>query len=243
MTHIRQERWLAFLIILPSIILLAVFVYRFYCFGQPGSPYRSGMELRQTIPGSDSITINSFFFSEGSISARRFSIDLWNTFFFTLFFLGLCMVIGLLLAILLDQNIKGESIFSNYLSFSHGPIICGYRGGVALDFYPGAGSRLRGVNILLHTLGLDALRWSWYVDTRSIGPFHLALIPVIIAAAWQLTGYTMVMYLAGLRGISNDLREAARVMGQRVSDLPPGYSAYATAYYLEYLDYSRPHFT
>jgi glucose/mannose transport system permease protein len=41
----------------------------------------------------------------------------------------------------------------------------------------------------------------------------VALIPVIIAAAWQLTGYTTAMYLAGLRSIPEDLREAARVDG------------------------------
>jgi glucose/mannose transport system permease protein len=41
----------------------------------------------------------------------------------------------------------------------------------------------------------------------------VALIPIIIAAAWQLTGYTMAMYLAGLRGIPEELREAARVDG------------------------------
>jgi glucose/mannose transport system permease protein len=41
----------------------------------------------------------------------------------------------------------------------------------------------------------------------------VALIPVIIAAAWQLTGYTTAMYLAGLRSIPDELRDAARVDG------------------------------
>ena len=40
-----------------------------------------------------------------------------------------------------------------------------------------------------------------------------ALIAVVIAAGWQMSGYTMAMYLAGLRGISDELREAARVDG------------------------------
>jgi glucose/mannose transport system permease protein len=65
----------------------------------------------------------------------------------------------------------------------------------------------------LHSVGLDTLRWGWYTDTTSIGPFHVALIPVIIAAAWQLTGYTTAMYLAGLRSVPEELREAARVDG------------------------------
>ncbi len=41
----------------------------------------------------------------------------------------------------------------------------------------------------------------------------MALIPVVIAATWQLSGFTMAMYLAGLRGIPEELREAARVDG------------------------------
>jgi len=62
-------------------------------------------------------------------------------------------------------------------------------------------------------VGLDAFRWGWYTDITSIGPFHVALIPVVIAAAWQLTGYTMAMYLAGLRAVPDELRDAARVDG------------------------------
>jgi glucose/mannose transport system permease protein len=41
----------------------------------------------------------------------------------------------------------------------------------------------------------------------------LAVLTVVVAAMWQLSGYTMALYLAGLRGISEDLREAARVDG------------------------------
>jgi glucose/mannose transport system permease protein len=41
----------------------------------------------------------------------------------------------------------------------------------------------------------------------------MAMIPVVVAATWQMSGFTMAMYLAGLRGIPEDLREAARVDG------------------------------
>ena len=43
--------------------------------------------------------------------------------------------------------------------------------------------------------------------------FNIAFIGIIIAATWQLSGYTMAMYLAGLRGIPVEVREAARVDG------------------------------
>jgi glucose/mannose transport system permease protein len=41
----------------------------------------------------------------------------------------------------------------------------------------------------------------------------MAIIPVVVAAVWQMSGFTMAMYLAGLRGISEEIKEAARVDG------------------------------
>ncbi|NDJ78063.1 MAG: sugar ABC transporter permease [Chloroflexi bacterium] len=50
-------------------------------------------------------------------------------------------------------------------------------------------------------------------ETPEFQGFNLALTGVIIAATWQMSGYTMAMYLAGIRGIPEELREAARVDG------------------------------
>ncbi|TVR21256.1 MAG: sugar ABC transporter permease [Anaerolineaceae bacterium] len=43
--------------------------------------------------------------------------------------------------------------------------------------------------------------------------FQVALTGIIIAAVWQMAGYTMAMFLAGMRGVPDELREAARVDG------------------------------
>lgn len=149
----------------------------------------------------------------GGIAARRFHTDLWNTFFFTIFFLLLCVGFGLLLAILLDQKIRGEGIFRTVYLF---PMALSFVvTGVVMQwiFAPGTASRPRGVNALFASFGLENLQWRWYTDTGSLGPFHYALIPVFLAAAWQMIGYTMAMYLAGLRAVPDELREAGRVDG------------------------------
>ena len=66
-----------------------------------------------------------------------------------------------------------------------------------------------GINLLLKEWGLERLP-QWYVDTRVIPGVEwgqisfgipLALIAVVIAAVWQLSGFAMAMYLAGLRAI------------------------------------------
>jgi glucose/mannose transport system permease protein len=212
MAHARRERWIALLMILPSIILIAIFVYGFIGWTATASLSKwDGVEPDYTWVGLDNF--RQLFTREGGVSAKRFTIDLWNTLFFTVLFLTACVVFGLLLAILLDQDVKGEGIFRTIYLF---PMSLSFVvTGVAWQwiFAPGTERRLRGINALLHSVGLDALRWKWYTDTSSIGPFHVALIPVIIAASWQLIGYTMAMYLAGLRGIPEELREAARVDG------------------------------
>lgn len=213
MAHAHRERWIAFLMILPSIILIGIFVYGFI--GWTGTVSLSqwdGVEPNYDWAGLDNFK-QLFSLEEGGISARRFRIDLWNTFFFTILFLLVCVAIGLLLAILLDQKVKGEGIFRTVYLF---PMALSFVvTGVVWQwiFAPGTANRPRGVNALLETVGLDFLKWRWFTDTGSWGPFHVALIPVIIAASWQLIGYTMAMYLAGLRSISEELREAARVDG------------------------------
>jgi len=55
-----------------------------------------------------------------------------------------------------------------------------------------------------------------FPEVKSIG-IHMGistvLIPIIVAACWQLTGFAMSMYIAGLATVPNDLREAARIDG------------------------------
>jgi glucose/mannose transport system permease protein len=212
MAYARRERWIALLMVLPSIILIAIFVYGFISWTTVVSLSNwDGVTPDYSWAGMENF--RQLFARDGGVSAKRFTIDLWNTLFFTVFFLVICVAVGLFLAILLDQNVKGEGIFRTIYLF---PMSLSFVvTGVVWQwiFAPGTGTRPRGINALLNMVGLDALRWGWYTDTGSIGPFHVALIPVIIAASWQLIGYTMAMYLAGLRAIPDELREAARVDG------------------------------
>jgi glucose/mannose transport system permease protein len=93
-----------------------------------------------------------------------------------------------------------------------------------------------GINRIFENIGLGFIRPNWASDVvyhipadSGVGQFltnmglswlaspsvglSLGVVTLIIAAMWQLSGYTMALYLAGLRGIPDDLREAARVDG------------------------------
>jgi glucose/mannose transport system permease protein len=132
----------------------------------------------------------------------RFQIDLRNTGVFTVTFLAGCLALGLLLAILLDQKIRGESFFRNVFLF---PMSISFIvGGTAWQWLLNPST---GVNLVLEAVGLGRLKSAWYTEPR------IAIYSVVIAALWQMSGFTMAMYIAGLRGISEELREAAHVDG------------------------------
>jgi glucose/mannose transport system permease protein len=138
----------------------------------------------------------------------RFQIDLHNTLVFTVIFVVSCLLIGLLLAVLIDQRIKGEGIFRNLflLPMSVSFIVSG----VIWHWLFNPGSIQLGnigVNQLFEKLGLNFLSSGWYTDPK------IGIIAVAIAAVWQFSGYTMALYLAGLRGIPLELREAAAIDG------------------------------
>lgn len=197
----RKEKRVAFVMVLPSIIAVAVFVYGFigWTTRVSFSAWR-GMIPDYTFVGFKNY-LNLF------INNLRFQIDIKNTLIFTLVFVLGCLIIGLLSALLLDQGLKGEGFFRSLFIF---PMAISYIvTGVVWRWLmnPASGSRMSGLNLLFDKLGLDFLINSW-TSTPTWGIAFLA-----IPAVWQLSGYTMAMYLAGLRAIPDELREAARVDG------------------------------
>jgi glucose/mannose transport system permease protein len=86
-----------------------------------------------------------------------------------------------------------------------------------------------GINWVLDKLGMGPFAPAWITDPRVIGDlaaviplpdaikaqlgFPMAMLPVIIAAVWQLSGFAMAMYLSGLAAVSDEVREAASLDG------------------------------
>nr|WP_250880042.1 sugar ABC transporter permease [Thermosipho sp. 1244] len=196
---------------MPSIIAIAIFVYGFISWTARTSfsnwnSFSALLRAKYKFVGLRNY-IRLF-------QDSRFQTDLWNTLFFTIFFLFGTISLGIIMAILVDKGLKGSRLFQNLFLF---PMAISFvvTGTVwSWIFAPGnIPSNPQGLNLLLHKLGLNKLMWGWYTSTQTIGKFNVALIPVIIAAMWQLSGYTMALYLAGLRGIPNDIIEAAKVDG------------------------------
>jgi len=201
MPRLNWERVVSVLLIAPAVIAIAVFVYGFIGW----TAYASLIKWDKLLPDFTLVGLSNY---QKLFANQRFQIDLRNTVVFTVLFLISCLVIGFLLALLLDQRIRGEGIFRSIYLFpmSLSFIVTGVVWRWLLN--PGSpelGST--GVNLLFDMVGLGFLKTGWYTDP------NIGIMAVAIAATWQMSGYTMAMYLAGLRAIPDELREAARVDG------------------------------
>ncbi|MBL4952972.1 sugar ABC transporter permease [Neobacillus sp. OS1-32] len=204
---LNGDRLLAIAFLTPSIILAAIFIYGFI--GWTG--YVSLSKWNSLVPDFSFAGLKNYLFL---FQDYRFQADIRNTIVFTVLFIGFVLIVGLFLAILLDQKLRGESLFRNIFFF---PMAISFVvTGVAWQWLLNPST---GVNLFLKKFGLDS---KWYTDITIIGGFHLgkiefgipvALLAVIIAAVWQMTGFSVAMYLAGLRGIPEELKEAARIDG------------------------------
>jgi glucose/mannose transport system permease protein len=136
------------------------------------------------------------------MATRNWKIAFDNLLLFGGAFVLLSLATGLVLAILIDQRIRGEnvlrSIFLYPLAVSF--VVTGTVWGWLLN--PGIG-----IQKLVNDLGWTSFRFDWLVDR------DMAIWTIVIAAVWQASGFAMALFLAGLRSVDADLIKAAQIDG------------------------------
>lgn len=115
------------------------------------------------------------------------------------------MGIGLLLALLLNRQMKGRTVFRGIFYFPY--VLSGIvvASGWAWMYNPTQGF----INKLLETIGLESWTRAWLAEPKT------ALYAVFVAALWQGIGQPMVLFLAGLQTIPHDPYEAAIIDGAK----------------------------
>jgi glucose/mannose transport system permease protein len=135
-------------------------------------------------------------------ASRNWQIAMDNLLLVGRAFVLLSLATGLILAILLDQRIRGEnllrSIFLYPLAVSF--VVTGTVWSWLLN--PGLG-----VQKLVRDLGWTSFRFDWLIDR------DMAIWTIVIAAIWQSSGFAMALFLAGLRSVDVDLIKAAQIDG------------------------------
>ncbi|MEL4182117.1 sugar ABC transporter permease [Corynebacterium bovis] len=189
-----RESLLAVVLLAPNLILLGVFTYR---------------------PLLDNIRLSFFDWNISSPTSTFIGVKNYvewftrpdtprivgNTVFFTVFAVAGSMILGLVLALLLDQRLPGRNLVRGVIFAPF--VISGAAVGISLQFVfdPHFGM----VNDLLRRLGVEGP--DWYGDPA------WALVMVTFAFVWKNLGYAFVIYLAAVQGLSRDLVEAAQIDG------------------------------
>jgi len=191
------------IVIAPSFAVILWFVYGFVLWTFYISLTKSKMLPRYEFWGIDQ-------------HFRLWSNPRWfnaveNLLIFTVLFVGICILIGILLSILLDQKIRAEGflrtiyLYPMALSF----IVTGTAWKWMLN-------PTMGIEKLFTDWGFTDFTFDWLVNR------DMSIYTIVIAAVWQSSGFVMALFLAGLRSIDDEIVKAAKIDGASL------YSIYIT---------------
>ena len=185
-----------FLFLAPAVILIGLYAYCFNAW----NIFFSLTNARSFVARAEFVGLSNY---ARLISDSSFLRALRNTAVFSALFIGGSILLGLLLAILIDQGIKGERIYKVIilLPMAMPMVISGVLW--AWMYSPELGM----LNSLLRALHLDFLTQPWITSTNQ------ALFCVVIAYIWVFTGFVSLLYLANMRSLPEDQVESALVEG------------------------------
>ena len=194
------KRNLPKIVISPSCALLVWFVYGFILWTLYISFTKS-----KILPNYKFWGIDQYF--------RLWSMDRWhvsvsNLFIYTSLFLILCILIGIVLAILLDQKIRAEGFLRTIYLYP-----------MALSFIV-TGTAWKwilnptlGIEKFFIDIGFENFTFDWLITPG------MSIYTIVIAGVWQSSGFIMAIFLAGLRSVDDEIITAAKIDGAGVDSI------------------------
>lgn len=137
---------------------------------------------------------------EKLFSDTRFLSSAGHTIFFTLLAIIIINVLGLTFALIVTTKLKVRNLARTMLFMPYliGGLILGYIWKfIFSDAFANIGEQT----------GLTNFFFNWLLD------YDYALIALVVVSTWQMAGYIMIIYIAGIQGIPEDVIEAAAVDG------------------------------
>lgn len=188
------ERHIPKMVLAPSFIAILVFVYGFIAWTAWVSLTRSRLLPKYEIEG--------IIQYERLFASPRFDTAMMNLFIFGTLFIIISMVLGLLIAILLDQKIRTEGVLRTIYLYpmALSMIVTGTAWKWIMN--PGLG-----IEKMVRDWGFEDFSFNWVIDP------DMAIYAVVIAGVWQASGFVMALFLAGLRSVDGEIIKAAQVDG------------------------------
>lgn len=188
------RHWVAYLALLPMAATV-VFAY----LGTVGWSVRMSLSSSRMLPIADFVGLAQY---TKLFNSERWLLSLQNVVLFGVLFIGACLVIGFLLAVFIDQQVKGEGVLRTVFLYPYAMsfVATGLVWQWLLNPELGIQATVRG-------LGFESFTFDWIVSQDKV------MYAIALAAVWQASGLVMALMLAGLRGIDTSLWSAARIEG------------------------------
>jgi ABC-type sugar transport system permease subunit len=182
-------------LLLPLLIYSIIIIFPFM-----QSLYLSLTNWNGLSPEYDFIGLDNF---KRAFTDPNFSGAILHNLIWVIIFLIVPTSSGLFLAVLLDKGIPGSTFFKSviYLPMIFSYVIIGMIWNFIYE------PRMGILNLFIRIMGQPDWNFAWLAQAKT------ALLAIIVEASWQHTGLCMVLYLAGLSGVRQDLLEAARIDG------------------------------
>jgi glucose/mannose transport system permease protein len=188
------QRWLPKLVLAPSMLVVLVGFYGYILWTLLLSFTNSSF-----MPSYKWVGLQQYW--------RLLDNDRWwvashNLLWFGTLFIAISLVLGVFLAVLLDQRIRREGFIRTVYLYpmALSMIVTGTAWKWLLN--PGLG-----LDKLLRDWGWEGFRFDWLMDPERV------IYCLVIAAVWQASGFVMALFLAGLRGVDPSIIRAAQVDG------------------------------
>ncbi len=188
-----SHRYLPYLLVAPQIVITVIFFI-----------WPAGQAVVQSVLVEDAFGLSTEFVWFDNYKELFADPTYLQTFYRTIVFsfstAALAMSFSLLLAVMADRVIKGESVYKTMLIWPYAvaPALAGVLW--FMMFNPTIG-------IISFLLGKVGISWNHYLDGDQ------AFLLVVIAAAWKQISYNFVFFLAGLQAVPRSLIEAAAIDG------------------------------
>jgi glucose/mannose transport system permease protein len=160
---------------------------------------RISFSSSKIFPTNDFVGVSQY---ERLFHTERWIVSLHNLAIFGVLFIAACMVLGFLLAVFLDQRVRGENALRTVFLYPYAMSFVA----TGLVWQWMLNPEL-GIQSAIRSLGFADFRFDWVVSQEKV------IYTLVIAAAWQASGLVMAVLLAGLRGIDEALWSAARIDG------------------------------
>lgn len=191
--HVKRNL-VAYIALLPMAIVV-IFAY----LGTMAWSVRLSFSSSKLLPRYDFVGATQYL---TLFDTPRWLTSLGNLFIIAFFFLVICFLLGTLLAIFIDQNVRGESLFRTVFLYPYAMsfVVAGLIWQWILNPDLGIQQTMRG-------FGFSGFVLDWVVNPKMV------LYAIILATVWHGAGLVMALILAGLRGVDTEIWRATRIDG------------------------------